>query len=87
MHQQFHRIAPNELWVKGITEHLTRKKLYCGAVVDMFSRKAAGPSIDNCQGLTLVLSALECGDQESETASPGDCARRSWCSVHVLRIH
>ncbi|MEV6280777.1 IS3 family transposase [Nocardia sp. NPDC051832] len=60
VHRKFHRLKPNELWVTDITEHPTREgKVYCCAVMDTFSRKIVGWSIDNCQDSTLVVNALE----------------------------
>jgi putative transposase len=55
----FRRDAPNELWLTDITEHPTREgKIYCAAVLDAFSRKVVGWSIDSTQSTTLVLNAL-----------------------------
>lgn len=60
VHRKFHRLKPNELWVTDITEHPTREgKVYCCAVMDTFSRKIVGWSIDNCQDSTLVVNALD----------------------------
>lgn len=48
------------MWVNDITEHPTREgKVYCCAVLDTFSRKIVGWSIDNCQDSTLVVNALD----------------------------
>ena len=47
VHRKFHRLSPNELWITDITEHPTREgKIYCCAVMDTFSRKIVGWSID-----------------------------------------
>jgi putative transposase len=55
----FKRKAPNELWLTDITEHPTREgKVYCCAVLDTFSRKIVGWSIDSTQTTSLVLNAL-----------------------------
>jgi transposase InsO family protein len=57
--RQFRRDRPDELWVTDITEHPTREgKIYCAAVLDTFSRKVVGWSIDSTQTTTLVLNAL-----------------------------
>ena len=48
VHRKFHRLSPNELWITDIIEHPTREgKIYCCAVMDTFSRKIVGWSIDN----------------------------------------
>jgi putative transposase len=57
--RQFRRDRPNELWVTDITEHPTREgKVYCCVVLDTFSRKVVGWSIDSTQTTSLVLNAL-----------------------------
>ena len=44
----FRRDRPNELWLTDITEHPTREgKLYCCVVLDAFSRRVVGWSIDS----------------------------------------
>jgi len=51
--------GPNKLWVTDITEHPTREgKVYCCAVLDAFSRKVVGWSIDSTQTAALVTNAL-----------------------------
>ena len=45
---EFTRKGPNELWVTDITEHPTSEgKIYCCVVLDTFSRKVVGWSIDS----------------------------------------
>jgi putative transposase len=57
--RSFRRDRPNELWVTDITEHPTREgKVYCAVVLDTFSRRVVGWSIDSTQSTTLVLNAL-----------------------------
>ena len=69
VHRKFHRLSPNELWVTDITEHPTREgKVYCCAVLDTFSRKIVGWSIDTAADSRLVVNAL---DTAIETHSPG----------------
>lgn len=69
--RKFHRLSPNELWVTDITEHPTREgKVYCCAVMDTFSRKIVGWSIDNCQDSTLVVNALDMAIK-NRTPPPG----------------
>ena len=60
VHHKFHRLSPKELWITDITEHPTREdKIYCCAVMDTFSRKIVGWSIDNAHDSTLVVNALD----------------------------
>ena len=45
--RQFSRSGPNQLAVTDITEHHTREgKLYCAVVLDVYSRRVVGWSID-----------------------------------------
>jgi putative transposase len=55
----FTRTQPNRLWVTDITEHRTREgKVYCAVVLDTFSRRVVGWSIDSSQTAALVTNAL-----------------------------
>ena len=57
--RQFGREAPNQLWVTDITEHRTREgKVYCAVVLDTFSRRVVGWSIDGHPTAALVTNAL-----------------------------
>src|SRR5690625_7692018 len=52
--------APNQLWCTDITEHpTTGGKVYCCAVIDVYSRKIVGWAIDMRQTTSLVLNALD----------------------------
>ena len=58
--RRFHRDGPNELWVTDITEHRTREgKVYCCCVLDTYSRRIVGWSIDSIQNSNLVVNALD----------------------------
>jgi putative transposase len=47
------------LWVTDITEHPTREgKVYCAVVLDSFSRRVVGWSIDAAPTAALVTNAL-----------------------------
>lgn len=60
VHRKFHRLSPNELWVTDITEHPTREgKIYCCAVMDTYSQRIVGWSIDSSQDSSLVVNALD----------------------------
>ncbi len=55
----FARTSPNQLWVTDITEHPTREgKLYCCVVLDTFSRRVVGWSIDASPTAALVTNAV-----------------------------
>jgi transposase InsO family protein len=57
--RNFARAAPNKLWLTDITEHPTREgKIYCCAVLDVFSRRIVGWSVDSTQTSQLVMNAL-----------------------------
>ncbi|WNM24381.1 IS3 family transposase [Demequina capsici] len=51
--------GPNQLWVTDITEHPTREgKVYCCVVLDAYSRRVVGWSIDASPTAALVTNAL-----------------------------
>ena len=57
--RNFTRSAPNQLWVTDITEHPAREgKVYCAVVLDTYSRRVVGWSIDASPTAALVTSAL-----------------------------
>jgi transposase InsO family protein len=57
--RQFARDGRDQLWVTDITEHATREgKVYCAVVLDAFSRRVVGWSIDANPTATLVTNAL-----------------------------
>ena len=56
--RRFDRRA-DQLWVTDITEHPTREgKVYCAVVLDVFSRRVVGWSIDATPTAALVTNAL-----------------------------
>ena len=57
--RQFRRDHRDELWVTDITEHPTREgKVYCAVVLDAWSRRVVGWSIDARPSTALVTDAL-----------------------------
>lgn len=51
---------PNQIWATDITEHPTRTgKIYCAAVLDVFSRRIVGWAIADHIRAELVVDALE----------------------------
>jgi len=59
--------APNRLWLTDITEHPTREgKLYCAAVLDVYSRRIVGWSIaDHLRAELVVGTAADNALMES----------------------
>lgn len=59
VNRSFARSGPNQLWVTDITEHPTREgKVYCCVVLDTYSRRVVGWSIDASPTAALVTNAL-----------------------------
>jgi putative transposase len=57
--RNFARSEPDRLWVTDITEHPTREgKVYCAVVLDTYSRRVVGWSIDSSPNAALVTNAL-----------------------------
>ena len=57
--RDFQRSEPDQLWVTDITEHPTREgKVYCAVVLDTFSRRVVGWSIDAQPTAALATNAL-----------------------------
>jgi putative transposase len=65
--RNFQRSEPNQLWVTDITEHRSHEgKLYCCVVLDAFSRRVEGWSIDAAQTSTLATNALSMAIQNRD---------------------
>lgn len=59
LNRDFTADAPNRKWVSDITEHHTREgKVYCAVVLDVYSRRVVGWSIDASPTAALVTNAL-----------------------------
>jgi putative transposase len=59
VHRAFDRDGPNMLWMTDITEHPTKEgKVYCCCVLDAWSRKVVGWSIDRRLTAAMVNAAL-----------------------------
>jgi putative transposase len=57
--RRFGREEPDRLWVTDNTEHPTREgKVYCAVVLDVWSRRVVGWSIDASPTAALVTNAL-----------------------------
>jgi transposase InsO family protein len=69
--RQFTRAEPDQLWVTDITEHPTREgKVYCAVVLDAFSRRVVGWSIDAAPTAALVTNALGMAIDTRRPAGP-----------------
>src|ERR671927_1201570 len=69
--RDFVRSQPDQLWVTDITEHPTREgKVYCAVVLDVFSRKVVGWSIDALPATGLVTNALGMAIQTRRPIGP-----------------
>jgi transposase InsO family protein len=59
LQQDFTATEPNEVWVSDISYISTQEGwVYCAMILDLFSRKIIGLSVDNRMTADLVLSAL-----------------------------
>lgn len=68
--REFRRQAPDELWMTDITEHPTREgKVCCCVVLDAFSRRVVGWSIDSTQTTVLVTNALGMATRRRDPAA------------------
>lgn len=71
VNRDFSRPGRDQLWVTDITEHPTREgKVYCAVVLDTFSRRVVGWSIDSTQTAALVTNALDMAIR-NRTPEPG----------------
>jgi transposase InsO family protein len=62
---------PDQLWVTDSTEHPTREgKLYCAVVLDVFSPKVVGWSVDSLPATSLVTNALGMAIQARRPGGP-----------------
>jgi transposase InsO family protein len=90
--RNFARSEPDQLWVTDITEHRTREgKVYCCVVLDTFSRRVVGWSIDSTPTAALATNALA---MAIENRRPGNgvvvhadhgVQFTSWAFTHRLR--
>ena len=86
--RQFARSGPNQLWVTDITEHPTREgKLYCAVVLDTYSRRVVGWSIDASPTAALVTNALGMAIQTRTTAGGTVDPLRPGGAVRFLGVY
>jgi hypothetical protein len=90
--RDFSRDEPDRLWVTDITEHPTREgKVYCAVVLDTFSRRVVGWSIDSSPNAALVTNALGMAlSQRTPTggtvihSDQGTQGELNWSSQHSM---
>lgn len=59
VNRDFARTEPNRLWLTDITEHRTREgKVYCAVVLDAFSRRVVGWSIDSSSSAAVRTPSI-----------------------------
>jgi transposase InsO family protein len=68
--RSFGRSERDQLWVTDITEHPTREgKVYCAVVLDAWSRRVVGWSIDSSPSAALATNALGMAIEQRRPAS------------------
>jgi putative transposase len=90
--RSFMAVRPDQLWCTDITEHPTREgKVYCAAILDVFSRRIVGWSIADHIRSELVVDALQMSTWRRQP-EPGTIVHSdrgsqytSWIFGHRLR--
>ena len=84
VNRDFHRDGPNQLWMTDITEHPTREgKLYCCVVLDAWSRKVVGWSLDRRPTAAMVNAAL---GMAIDSPRRSRCSQTDRPSIHVMDL-
>ena len=84
----FDRAGADQLWVTDITEHRTREgKVYCAVVLDAYSRRVVGWSIDATQTAALVTNALDMAIRNRDASRGHDHPFRPRRAIHLLGLH
>ena len=86
--RQLARSAPNQLWVVTHRAPAREGKIYCAVVLDTYSRRLVGCSIDSSPNSALVTNALGMASSNRSPSAGGiihsDHGTRS---IHVVGIH
>ena len=81
--RRFRRDGPDQLWVTDITEHPTREgKIYCAAVLDVFSRRVVGWSIDSRSQASFATNALSMAIEPA--VRPGAVLRHTFANAACM---
>lgn len=88
VHRQFTVTEPDRLWLTDITEHPARDgKVYCAAVMDAYSRRVIGWSIDIHLRTQAGVISTRHGNPPSESfRNLHDPAQRPRDAIHFLGI-
>jgi len=85
VNRDFTATGPNQLWVTVITEHPTKEaRVFCCVVLDAYSRRALGWSIDRIADAALVNSALNMATSTRPTTTISSI---SPCGNDRLNLH
>jgi len=84
--RNFARSGPNQLWVTDIAEHPTGK-LYCAVVLDAYSRRVVGWSIDASPTAALVTNALGMAIQTRTPPAGAVIHSDQSAGVRLLGVH
>ena len=86
--RQFHRDQADELWVTDVTEHPTREgKVYCAVVLDAWSRRVIGWSIDGRPTTALCDQCARYGNRPAPAEPKHDYSQRPGHTVHFMGVH
>jgi putative transposase len=94
VNRDFTATGPHQLWVTDITEHPTKEaRIFCCVVLDAYSRRALGWSIDRIADAALVNSALNMAASTRSTtrntiihADHGAQGGFNWSSQHFVIV-
>jgi putative transposase len=91
VNRDFGRTEPNRLWLTDITEHRTFEgKVYCAVVLDAFSRRVVGWSIDSSQTSNLVVHALGMAIENRQAEGVvihSDHGTQGFRPIHIVGVH
>ncbi|WP_216210939.1 DDE-type integrase/transposase/recombinase [Amycolatopsis aidingensis] len=80
--------APNRKWAIDITEHHTREgKVDCAVVLDVYSRRVVGWSIDSSPTAALVTYALGMAIDTRTPSAGGDHPLRPGCAIRIMGVY
>ena len=86
--RQFRRDRANELWLTDITEHPTREgKVYCAVVLDAFSRRVVGWSIDSTRPPPWSRNALGMAIEQPRRGRRHGDPLDHGSAIHLLGVH
>ncbi|WP_157556758.1 IS3 family transposase [Nocardia acidivorans] len=88
VNRDFTSDAPNRKWLNDITEHHTREgKVYYAVVLDGYSRRVVGWSIDSTPHAALVTQCARDGHRHPLSRDRNDHSFRPGHAVRLVGIH